>query len=137
MPENTNKFSKLKVWVVEDDLPSWGLVSRLLEVMGITDFTVTVKVGTVLEAMQKGIDIDLLLIDVHLKDGSGYDLLHEVQNNPAYAATHCVMISATTGPSGIRQAQQEHADGFISKPLTVDKLKRALNQVVEGEHFWE
>ncbi|MFQ5578547.1 MAG: response regulator [Anaerolineae bacterium] len=129
MAAKTIDYSKFKVWVVEDDLPSWGLVSRLLEVIGITDFTVTIKVSTVFEAMEKGLGIDVLLIDVHLKDGSGYDLLHRVQNDPNYARTKCLMISASTGPKGIREAQAAHADGFISKPLTIDKGSPDFPQV--------
>lgn len=130
-------FSKLSVWVVEDDLQSWAIVSRLLEAVGVTDFTVTVRVDTVVQAMQKGIDIDVILIDVHIKDTSGYDLLNEVKNNPEYVRTKGIMISASTGPLGIRQAQAANADGFISKPLTVDKIKRAFTQVVGGKQFWE
>jgi DNA-binding NarL/FixJ family response regulator len=87
--------------------------------------------------MRKGIDIDVILIDVHIKDASGYDLLSEVKNNPEYARTKGIMISASTGPLGIRQAQAANADGFISKPLTVDKIKRAFTQVVGGKQFWE
>jgi CheY-like chemotaxis protein len=130
-------FSKLTVWVVEDDLQSWAIVSRLLEAVGVTDFTVTVKAETVMEAMSKGVNIDIILIDVHIKSASGYDLLNDIKNNPRYQTTKGIMISASTGALGIRQAQAAHADGFISKPLTVDKLKRAFNRVLEGRGFWE
>ncbi len=130
-------FSKLSVWIVEDDLQSWAIVSRLLEAVGVTDFTVTVKVDTIVQAMKKGVHMDIILIDVHIKDASGYDLLSEVKNNSRYANTKGIMISASTGPLGIRQAQAANADGFISKPLTVDKLRRAFSRVLEGEHFWE
>lgn len=138
MEGKTPDFSALSVWVAEDDLPSWGVASRLLEALGVINFTVSTKTSTILEAMQKGLGIDVLLLDVHLKDGSGYDLLQAVQHNPQYAAhTHCIMVSATSGPGGIREAQEAQADGFISKPLTIDKLKRALTDVLEGKHFWE
>ena len=130
-------FSKLTVWVVEDDLQSWAIVSRLLEAVGVTDFTITIKVDTVVQAMQKGIEIDIILIDVHIKDASGYDLLSEVKNNPEYFRTKGIMISASTGPLGIRQAQAANADGFISKPLTIDKIKRAFTLVLDGKQFWE
>jgi len=130
-------FSKLAVWVVEDDLQSWAIVSRLLEAVGVTDFTVTVKAETVMDAMAKGIHIDLLLIDVHIKSTSGYDLLTEIKHNPYYQQTKGIMISASTGALGIRQAQAAKADGFISKPLTVDKLRRAFSHILAGESFWE
>jgi len=130
-------FSQLSIWVVEDDLQSWAIVSRLLEAVGISDFTITVKVDNVVEAMKKGFHIDIILIDVHIKDASGYDLLNEIKKNPDYNATKGIMISASTGPLGIRQAQAAHADGFISKPLTVDKLKRAFTLVLDGREFWE
>lgn len=137
METKTADFSNLKVWVAEDDLPSWGVVSRLLEALGVVHFTVSTKTSVILEAIQKGFEVDVLLLDVHLKDGSGYDLLQAVQQNPQYAHTHCIMVSATSGPGGIREAQEAHADGFISKPLTLDKLRRALTSMLEGNQFWE
>ena len=130
-------FSKLSVWVVEDDLQSWAIISRLLEAVGISDFTITIRVENVVEAMRKGFDIDIILIDVHIKDASGYDLLSEIKQNPEYNSTKGIMISASTGPLGIRQAQAANADGFISKPLTIDKIQRAFSRVLEGREFWE
>ncbi|RME41693.1 MAG: response regulator, partial [Caldilineae bacterium] len=76
--------------------------------------------------MQQGEPIDILLIDVHVNEQNGYELLRRVQQDPRYAGTKNIMFSATSGILGVRQAQEAHADGFITKPLTLDKLRRAF-----------
>jgi len=135
--EKTIDFSELKIWVVEDDTPSVGVIRRLLEAMGASQATVVTKIKPVTEAMQRGEPIDILLIDVHVNEQSGYELLAQIQQNPRYAATKNIMFSATSGILGVRQAQEAHADGFITKPLTLDKLRRAFTTVLENQNFWE
>jgi two-component system CitB family response regulator/CitB family two-component system response regulator MalR len=137
MTEQALDFSKLKIWIVEDDAPSIGLVNRLLGALGIVDFKVTTNMEAVSKAIAEGVDIDVIFIDVHLKKRSGYELLTQIQKDSRYDQTRCVMLSATSGQTGVRTAQRAEADGFITKPLTLDKLKRALTTVLQNGNFWE
>jgi CheY-like chemotaxis protein len=128
-------YSNLTVWVVEDDLPSWGVITRLLEALGISDFTLTMNSDMVVQALQKGVQIDVILIDVHLKNDNGYDLLNFLQSHSE--ETKNIMISASSGPGGVREAQIASADGFIGKPLTLGRLREALDKVLQGESYWD
>lgn len=137
MIDNERDFSKLNIWVVEDDSASIDLISRILQALKIENFKVTTQVNRVIEAMQTGVQIDIAFIDVHIKEDDGYELLAKIRANPEYAQTKNIIFSASSGPLGVVRAQAARADGFISKPLTFDKVARALETVMDNKHFWD
>ncbi len=62
---------------------------------------------------------DLLLLDRHLPDGDGMELLSQLRALPGMADVPAVMVSASALPEDIQRARELGFDGYWSKPLDV------------------
>jgi DNA-binding NarL/FixJ family response regulator len=83
-----------------------------------------------LQALQAHPDTDLVLLDLHLPDQHGLQVLATVaQRHPSVAV---VMLSGDKDPATIQQALAGGAQGFIPKTETREVLSSALALVLAG-----
>jgi DNA-binding response OmpR family regulator len=77
--------------------------------------------GTVLAEMTP----DLMVVDMELPDGSGYDIIKQVRDDARFRATYVVAIS---GDNKYRStsAQGLNADLFLLKPISIRILQGLL-----------
>ena len=73
---------------------------------------------------------DLILLDMHLPDLSGDDVLHRLKSHEATASIPVVVLSADVTPGRQSRALQAGARDFLSKPLDVAAFFACLNEVV-------
>lgn len=73
---------------------------------------------------------ELVLLDLHLGDADGFDLLAEFRRT--YPALPVVVISASDRPSDVIRAIDMGAMGFVPKRASNDTLVQALQQVISG-----
>jgi DNA-binding response OmpR family regulator len=116
------------VLIVEDDEPLRQIVAQHLRRCG---FQVTEAPSTqdAAAALEDGLRPDLVLLDLNLPGGTGWDLLAA----PSFAAAGSpavVIVSATSiGPR--RLAQSRVAD-YLPKPFSIEILVATLKRVVDG-----
>lgn len=66
---------------------------------------------------------DLVLLDVHLPDGSGYDLCRAIKSDPAYASTIVVQTSASSVDRNARlEGFAAGADSYFLEPMEPEEL---------------
>jgi DNA-binding NarL/FixJ family response regulator len=83
-----------------------------------------------LRALQAHPDTDLMLLDLHLPDGDGLQVLAQVvEHHPAVAV---VMLSGDRDQAIMRKALELGAQGYIPKAETRDVLTSALALVLAG-----
>ena len=78
-------------------------------------------------ALAKAVEFDVLLSDLRLPDGTGWDLMEEL------SAEHPIRAVAISGYNTEADVQRSRKVGFldhIAKPLSVDKLTAALDRAV-------
>jgi CheY-like chemotaxis protein len=79
---------------------------------------------------------DLVLLDLHLPDLHGRQVLHQLQRDPATAAIPIVVLSADATPAQLKRLLADGADGYLTKPIDVesllDKVWGALRPLPEG-----
>ena len=73
----------------------------------------------------------LILSDVHLPRGSGWDVLCWVRRQPRYLRLPFVLWTSLPYPEGARKALEMGADSYLSKPSGVDEY-RGLLSVIEN-----
>ena len=71
---------------------------------------------------------DLLLLDVMLPDGDGFDVLGKMRRHQALGSLPIVMLTARNDAADIGRGLILGADGYITKPYT----KAILADVIEG-----
>ncbi|MGB3049786.1 MAG: response regulator [Polyangiales bacterium] len=85
------------------------------------------------EALHKAASIKLAaaIVDVHVKDTSGFDLCRELRDLPGKESLPLVLISADRSLETRVAATQVGASLFIEKPIREEVLSLAVQQVVD------
>lgn len=74
---------------------------------------------------------DILLLDINLPDGNGYELVPNViETSPA---THVVVLTSYTDEDTIMRAIDIGVSGFLPKSISLPDFLDALHKVYEGE----
>lgn len=84
---------------------------------------------------------DVVLLDINMPEMNGFNFFEEFKelNFCNKNKIQVYLLSSSMCPNDIVRAQEEtHCAGYVTKPLTIDKLERLLNQPVHvefQEHF--
>src|SRR5229473_755655 len=117
--------------IVDDEASLRDLLSTVFEEDGSRVETA----GTLAEAravVQKD-EVDLVLCDLMLPDGSGLELLREIKSqNPSMTV---IMITAHTSTKSAVDALKAGAFDYIAKPFDVDELKIIIRKAVERKEL--
>ncbi len=74
---------------------------------------------------------DLVLLDVMLPDGNGFDLLGKLRASPEFATLPVVMLTAKAALSDIHRGLALGADGYITKPYSKTQLAEVIRRVLK------
>ncbi|AKJ27994.1 response regulator [Caldimonas brevitalea] len=85
------------------------------------------------EALQRDGSYDLVLLDLHLGDANGFDLLADLRQT--YPALPVVVISASDRTSDVIRAIDMGAMGFVPKRASNETLFEALRLVMSGSVY--
>jgi PAS domain S-box-containing protein len=117
----TPREAHMTVVYIEDNLSNLKLVEQVLEHLPRV---------RLIPAMQGklGIDLirqhqpDLILLDLHLPDLHGRDVLEQLKRDPATAAIPAVVLSADATPAQVERLLAAGAAGYLTKPIDVESL---------------
>jgi PAS domain S-box-containing protein len=74
---------------------------------------------------------DLLLLDMHLPDIDGLDLLRHLKADSGTAAIPVIVLSADATPGRIERAMQAGAADYLPKPLSLQELLARVDALLE------
>ena len=74
---------------------------------------------------------DLLLLDVMLPDGNGFDILAQLRARPEFAMLPIVMLTVKAELASIRKGLALGADGYITKPYSKNQLAEVISKVLK------
>ncbi len=113
-----------KVMLVEDDATMQAVLRTLLEIEGYQVMLAPAKsqldelIQSICDAMP-----DVLLLDVHLRDISGYDVVQRIRQTARIAGARVIMSS---GMDVKERCIAAGADDFLLKPYMPDELMKKL-----------
>jgi signal transduction histidine kinase/ActR/RegA family two-component response regulator len=73
----------------------------------------------------------LLLLDMHLGDMTGSQVLRQLALDAATAALPCIAVSADAMPGAISSAEQAGFSAYLTKPLDVRKFLQAIDAALD------
>lgn len=128
----------LFVLIVEDNVRNYALLARLLSFMGVKQ-TEWRRSGWQIpefahDAMPR---VDLILLDIHLPDEDGYEVLARLREDEHFRETRIVAITADVTSVNLIRAQSAGFDGFLAKPIDVDQFPDQIRRILEGEAVWD
>jgi len=116
---------------IEDNESNIGLVERIFERRSSVRLLVA-RTG------ESGIETaaharpDLILLDLHLPDADGRDVLARVRAEPRLEGVPVVVLSADATPGQIARLLRAGATGYLTKPIDVHELLTTVGALTNG-----
>jgi signal transduction histidine kinase len=116
------------ILVVDDDAGHLSLVRDLLQPL---DFTM-LAADNCKQALQlaRSDPPDLVLLDISLPDGNGWELARELRRLPELSAVKIVIVSANAHEHCLAGGDSPH-DDFVRKPMETDRLIERMGQLLD------
>jgi signal transduction histidine kinase/CheY-like chemotaxis protein len=119
------------VLYVEDNLLNLRLVTRILEQHPNIELLTAMQGRLGFDLAREHVP-DLILLDLHLPDVRGDEVLRMLKSEPRTEAIPVVVVSADATAGQIRRLIAEGAMSYLTKPLDVAALRRLLDEVAVG-----
>jgi CheY-like chemotaxis protein len=117
------------VLIVEDDPDQLALADLRISTAGYKVWVAESASALQDTLVTKGAP-DVLVLDVMLPDGDGFDILRRLRTHKFYAALPVILLTAKTEPEDIAAGLKLGADGYITKPYSKAVLQDLLRQVL-------
>lgn len=124
------------VLVVEDNVSNFVLVARMLGYMGIHCEWKT-SGYEVVEYADTLPRLDLILMDIRLPYEDGYGALKKIRASSAIRDTLVVAVTAEASQDQLTKARAAGFNGFLAKPLDMDRFPEQIRRILSGEPVWE
>ena len=111
---------------VEDSEVDAEQITRYLHELGIKNVVHPVSEGAVEQAAR--LKPGVILLDLNLPDGSGFDVLEKLKKDPRTQAIPVIICSVQ---ENIQKALNLGAVGSLVKPFTLDEVRRMIGRIGE------
>jgi DNA-binding NarL/FixJ family response regulator len=118
--------------VIADDHPLFrgALREAVSGVFGRADVAEAGSFEEVSKLLDKGSDVDLILLDLTMPGVRGFSGLMYLRAQ--YPSVPVVVVSANDDPAVIRRCMDFGASGFIPKTLGIEAMREAIVRVLKG-----
>jgi signal transduction histidine kinase/ActR/RegA family two-component response regulator len=117
------------VLYVEDNLPNLRLVERILARRPSLRLIAAMQGGLALELARQHRP-ELVLLDVHLPDIEGDEVLRRLRADPGTSAIPVVVVSAEATPPKIERFLAAGAHAYLTKPLDVKRFLEVVDEIL-------
>jgi len=125
------------ILVVEDNVPNFVLVARLLAFLGVQRCEWKTSGWQVVEFADTLSRVDLILMDIRLPYEDGFEALEKVRAHPRLKETLVIAVTAEASVEQMKRAKEAGFNGFLGKPLDPDRFPEQIRRVLNGEQVWE
>ena len=126
------------VLIVEDNVRNYALLARLLAFMGVKQTEWKRSGWHVLEYAEETMTrIDLILLDIHLPEEDGYEVLARLRKDERFRNTRVVAVTADVSSNNLDRSRAAGFDGFLAKPINVDLFPDQIRRILDGESIWD
>ena len=130
-PVSAKRPEETVVLIVEDDPDQLALASLRMTTAGYR-VRVTQTANGFLQSMFDDGAPDLLLLDIELPDGDGFEILSRMRRHKVLSDLPIVLLTSRNQAGAIGRGLLLGADAYVTKPYTknilVDIVRRVLNQ---------
>ncbi len=121
--------------LVADDHPLYrdALVSAIQSLGDQTEVTVCGTFDEAMACLGELADMDLVLLDLNMPGSKGLSGLSQMRAQ--FASVPVIVVSATEDASIIRKSIAMGAAGYVRKSSSIDEMRNAVQQVLNGEIY--
>lgn len=103
-----------KILIADDSNTERLNLTRILEAAGY--HVIAAQSGNEAKALAATQQPDLIMLDIIMEDGDGYQACRAIKRNPDTQAIPVIMISSKSNPVDMQWAQKLGANAYIVKP---------------------
>lgn len=118
------------VLIVEDDPDQMALADLRLSMAGY-QVRAACNARELLEDLRTQPLPDILLLDVMLPDGNGFDILGKLRKHPKFALLVVALLTAKDDPQEIARGLALGADAYITKPYSKNILADTIGRILK------
>jgi two-component system, OmpR family, response regulator len=120
---------RISVLAIEDDPHISALLVQVLKLEGYEARTAMNR-AEVLEALRHLPSPDLVLLDIHLPDANGFEILERMKQHPVLTDIPVIMLTGDATRESVSRGLADGADGYITKPFDVAILRKGIKTVL-------
>ena len=120
---------KPTILVVDDDPDLQKLLRTYFTMEGFQS-RAALKRDDILVALRIQPLPDLILLDVHLPDADGFEVLDRMRHHPVLKNMPVIMLTAEATRESVLRGLKGGADGYITKPFQAEMVVRAVKAVL-------
>ncbi len=121
---------EISVLVVEDD-PDQAALADLRVSMGGYSVRLAANQTALRQELYAGRLPEIMLLDIRLPDGNGFEILAAMRRHPKLALLPVVMLTVITGKENVRRGLELGADGYITKPYSKKIVVETIRAVLK------
>lgn len=122
----------LRLLYVDDNVANMRLVERALRLISGIDLITAVQGRMALDLAVEH-QPDLIVLDLHLPDLDGDEVLRRLQADPRTASIPVVMCSADGSPGQVQRLLELGAVSYLTKPVDLAMLFSVIDRVRTGQ----
>jgi PAS domain S-box-containing protein len=131
LPELPQRYRRRSVLYIEDNETNAEVMRGILWQRPQIELRIAATAAAAFKALREHELPDLILLDMHLPDMDGLDLLQQLKLGAATAPIPVVAVSADATRERMRDALADGAELYLTKPVNVAEMLAAVDDLLE------
>jgi PAS domain S-box-containing protein len=127
---HTEGEPRARVLYVEDNLPNLRLIEQVLARRYRVEMIPTLQGSLALDLARQHLP-DLILLDLHLPDIPGEEVLQRLQADPSTSEIPVIVVTADATPQSRSRLMSSGAFGFATKPIHVSRFLELVQEALD------
>jgi two-component system, NtrC family, response regulator AtoC len=124
---------RTSILIVDDDPDYADILKDKLQTSGFRDVDLEFESPIAAERLTHGAEYDVMLIDMHMPEMDGFELLDVVKT--VSPRTECIMVTAVNEARVAVECLRKGAYDYLVKPVTTEDLIFALKRTLEHKRL--
>lgn len=133
-------LSEISILVVEDNADNLFILTDVLKAdmkVGYVNARASGRQLFKLLESNPTLKPDLILLDLQIPYEDGYTVLRQIRAHARLRGTIVVAVTANVLPQDVERARRAGFDGFIGKPIELERFPEQIQRVLNGGAVWE
>ncbi len=118
-----------EIWIIDDDeemARAVGLMLKLLQ----CNVTAFLSARSAVQTLLTGKQPELMVVDINMPEVSGLDLIEFLRRRSEWKEMPIVMLSSEAADTMVEKALNAGADAYVTKPVTIEELEKAMTRAI-------
>ena len=131
-PDKILSELETRIMIVEDSPTVRYEVRLLLKQIGVTPIEVGGEIGCFMQIEQYGKPVDLILMDLTLKNEDGFEIIRKIKSMEKYGRIPIIVLTEHADAKNVMKAKELGVDGYIRKPIERESFLLKISDAISN-----